>query len=269
MSTDHRLDQKDYHLEWIACKDLSVVWIQAQRKYREAEAKKIADHFDPELFDPIKVTLPNGDGKYHICDGQTRKGAVEILYGQNEKVPCLVAPEGDPVKAARMFLGTNTSRRSPSSIDNFKVSVTAQMPTEVAIDRIVRHHGYRVDSPGVSAISAVSALKMVYATCGKMILDQTLRSIKDTWGDDRNAVAGPLLRGFGAFLNEYSSQIEYAKFTEIIGKKWTPGRLLQEAKTIRDLHGGSTVATIKQMLFAQYNRRIGAKKIKPKQSPSE
>jgi hypothetical protein len=258
-----RVDPKNYHLEWIACKNLSVVWIQAQRKYNEKAAKNIADNFDPDLFDPIKVTLPNGNGHYHICDGQTRKGAIEMLYGQEEKVPCFVAREGDPVKAAKLFLGTNTGRRPPSAIDNFKVSVTAEMKNEVAINRIVRQHGYRVDTPGPDAISAVSALKYGY-TCGVKVLDQTLRTVKKTWNGDANAVNGNLLRGFASFLNEFSSQVDEGRFCESVSKKWTPGQMLQEAKSLRDMRGGSTQATIKLMLFENYNRRNPGKKIKPK-----
>lgn len=266
-----RLERGGYRLEWIACKNLSVVWAQAQRKYREDRAREIADNFDPDLFDPIKVTLPNGNGVYHICDGQTRKGAVEMLYGKDELVPCLVAPEGNPVRAAELFLKTNTSRRPPTIIDNFKVSVTAKHPTEVAIDRIVRQHQRRVDNAGSKdAIPAVAALKYIFVSCSPKVLDLTLRALQDAWGDDRNAVSGPILRGFGMFLNEFAAYLDWKRFVETVKKKWTPGSLLRDAKAARDLHGGSTQEAIVQLLTSNYNRGLRTgKPLKRKQQPEE
>jgi hypothetical protein len=251
------LDQSSYRLEWIACKNLSVVWIQAQRPYKESRAREIADNFDPDLFDPLKVTKPNGVGIYHVCDGQTRKGAVEMMYGPEECVPCLVAPEGDPVRAAEIFLKTNTGRRPPTIIDNFKVSVTAQRPVECGIDRIVRHHHYRVESSNAQdAISAVGALRFVYTVCGPQMLDHTLRTIHDVWDSDHNAVVAPLLRGFGVFLNEFHTHIKYPRFVETTKKKYSPGSLLRDAKAARELHGGGVTDIIVQLLTTNYNRNL-------------
>lgn len=262
-------DQTGFRLEWIPCKSLSVVWVQAQRKYREDRAREIAGKFDPELFNPVRVTLPNGNGIYHICDGQHGKGAVEILWGPEEKVPCLIAPEGDPVRAADLFLRTNTSQRPPSKIDHFKVSVTAKRPVEVAIDRIVRQHGFRVDPTGKRVISAVAALKVVY-NCGPKVLDQTLFFLNKIWTDDPNAVGGALLRGFGFFLNEFRSYLDNDRFVTT-AKKWTPGTLVRDAKARRETHGIQTTEAIVQLLMEQYNHGLRGKtlKRKSKEAPPE
>ena len=61
MPNQSQLSSKDYKLEWIRVRDLAVVWPEAQRPYKERWAKEIADNFDPDKFDPIKVTLPNGN----------------------------------------------------------------------------------------------------------------------------------------------------------------------------------------------------------------
>lgn len=53
---------------YIPIKNLSVVWTQSQRPRDEKWAKEIADNFDPELYDPIIVTKPNGKGIYHIIE---------------------------------------------------------------------------------------------------------------------------------------------------------------------------------------------------------
>lgn len=258
MSTN-RFDQNNFKLEWIACKFLSVVWVQAQRRYREARVKEIAAKFDPELFNPVRVTLPNGNGVYHICDGQHGKGAVEHLYGPEEKVPCIVAPEGDPVRAAKLFLRMNTSQKPPSQIDHFKVSVVAREPIETSIDRIVRHHGFRVDNrPGAEIISAVAALKAVFH-CSPKVLDQTIAIIHRTWPDVSAAMGGSVLRGFGTFLCEFGSYIEPDRLVEVVQKKWNPETLVRDAKALKATHGWNTTEAIMQLLMTQYNHGLRGK----------
>lgn len=256
-----RLDQGSYQIVWVPCRNLSVVWVQSQRKFSPYRAKQIAENFDPELLDPVKVTMPNGNGVYHICDGQTRKAAIESLWGPEEMVPCLVAPEGDPQRAAELFLRTNTSRKPPTIIDNFKVSVTARHPTEVDIDKIVRRNKYRVDSSGgKDVISAVTALKHVYTQCGSMVLDQTLRMLRETWGDDAHAVGGNLIRGFGQFLNEFGSYANHQRLLEVIKKRWTPGTLIRDANSKHELDGIPVPDAIVDHILRQYNKGLRAGK---------
>ena len=261
-----------YEITYLPLKSLSVVWAEAQRPFNPKRAQEIADNFDLDLLDPLKVTRPNGEGIYHICDGQTRKAAIEIWLGgediADQRVPCHVSSEGDPVRAAQIFLKTNTGRRPPSNVDNFKVSVTAQLPNEVAINKIVQHHGYRIDShPSESGISAVGALRFVYTVCGPTILDKTLRLIRDVWAEDRNAVVGPIVRGFGVFLNEFGRDIDYAKFVTVL-KKWTPGTLQRDAKNVRDVHGSITTAMV-QVMRENYNKVRGVKPLKRKEQRKE
>jgi hypothetical protein len=257
---------------YIAIKNLSVVWAQAQRPYKESRAREIADNFDPDLFDPLKVTKPNGAGIYHICDGQTRKGAIEMLWGSEQQVPCYVAEEGDPARAAEIFLKTNTGRRPPTTIDNFKVSVTALRKNEVAIDKIVKHHNYRVDGGGAQdTIPAVAALRHIFVSCSPQILDQTLGLLREIWPNDRNAVAGPMLRGFGVFLNEFGTKLGKTRFVEVTKKKWTPGSLLRDAKAHREVHSGSTTDSVVQLLTLNYNRHLprGTAPLKRKEAKHE
>lgn len=249
------LEQAGYKIVWIPLNKLSVIWVHAQRPYNEKEAQRIADNFDPELLDPIKVTAPNADGMHHVCDGQTRVASIGKAFGTDQMAPCFVSSECNPEHAAKLFLAANTRRRAPRLIDNFKVSVTAKFPVEVAIDKIVRHHGYRIDAIGPNVISAVGALKIAYGY-SPQILNQTLRVLRATWDDDRNAVGGKLLRGFASLFNELGGKIDEHRLTDSIHrKKWTPGKLLAEAKTVCDMRGSSSamIQVIGELLLANYN----------------
>jgi hypothetical protein len=99
--------------KWIKIKHLSVVWATAQREFNERHASKIAASFDPDLFDDLVVTLPNGDGIYHVVDGQHRMAAIRSLWGEEEMVPCRVVTAQDPARAAVIFDKINTGRRLP------------------------------------------------------------------------------------------------------------------------------------------------------------
>jgi len=244
---------KDFKLQWIAVRNLAVVWTEAQRPYQEWWAKQIADDFDPDKFDPVKVTLPNGNGIYHICEGQHRTRAVEILWGANEQVPCLVAEESDPARAAEIFLGTNTNRNTVNKIAKFKVAVTATRKDEVAIDRIVRHNGYRVEgSHAANTICAVEALKFAFNK-GPKTLDQTLRVLRDTWSGDAAAVSSTLLKGYATFICEYSSDIDFARLQSVLAKKYTPGKLAMDAKGVKETLGITTTAAVVHLLLKTYN----------------
>src|SRR5262245_65889316 len=118
MKMPDRFDEQT-KIEWIPVKQLSVIWVQAQRPYRSNRAQKIADNFDPDKFDPIRVTLPNGNGEYHIVDGQHRKSGVEICFGSDQRAPCIVLDAEDPAEAARLFRGINGTRWGIDPISNF------------------------------------------------------------------------------------------------------------------------------------------------------
>jgi hypothetical protein len=261
MADDKRLNPTTYTIKWIPCENLQVIWRESQRPPRPKKVQEIIDNFDDELFGYIHVTLPDGNGIYHICDGQTRKAALEKLYGPKECAPCRIAPEGDPEKAAELFLRINTSRRPPTSVDNFKVSVTAKHNTEVQADRIVRKHGYHVDTGNVKgSISAVGSLKgIVESGGGPKVLDQTLRLIREVWDDDQNAVRKDVLKGFAAFLNMFGSYINEPKFVAAVKKKWTPGKLVIDAATAAELHAKKPADAMVDLLLVVYNKVVPAK----------
>jgi hypothetical protein len=255
-----RFSQKELKLQWIPVRNLAVVWTEAQRPYKEGWAKEIAEGFDPEKFDPVKTMLPNGNGIHHICEGQHRVGAMRILWGHDELVPCLVAQEADPARAAEIFLDTNTNRDHVSKIAKFKVSVVAQRKEETSIDRIVRHCGYRVEgSHSQDTIAAVDALKFVYNK-GARTLDQTLRIIRDTWGGDAAAVSSALLKGYGAFICEFSEGINQDRLREVIAKKYTPGKLVIDAKATKELLKCTSTAAVVHLLLRTYNKGLPTNK---------
>jgi len=254
--TIRKFSRQELKIEWIPVRNLAVVWQEAQRPYKEWWAKEIAEGFDPEKFDPVKTMLPNGNGIHHICEGQHRVGAIRMLWGHDELVPCLVAQEADPARAAEIFLDTNTNRDLVNRIQKFKVSVTAKRSEEVSIDRIVRHCGYRVEgSKTQDTIAAVDALKFGYRK-GARTLDRALRTIRDTWGGDPQAVSSLIIKGYSVLICELSEQIDFSRLRDIMSKKYTPGKLLNEAKMAKDMLKMNSTAAMLMLLMKTYNKGL-------------
>jgi hypothetical protein len=243
-------------VEWIPVKNISVVWAGAQRPYNDNWAKQIAKEFDPDQFDPVHVTLPNGNGIYHAVDGQHRRSAVEKLWGPNERIPCIVLNAHKPHEAARLFLEKSTNRKPLKVIERFRVRVTAQDARAVDIDRIARKYGYVIENgSSPKNLMCVAALEWAYSRFGAgKVLETTLQVLQATFGRDPHAVAGPLVRGYAAFLAEHR-HVNQERLKHTVHKRFeAPGRLLAAAKAHSEAMRVNGTEAVNQLLFGIYNK---------------
>lgn len=251
------INRASHTAQWIAVKDLSVVWSNAQRPCDDKWAQKIADNFDADLFGVVSVSMPNGSGVYHVIDGQHRVAAMKLLFGENEKVPCNVFDAAEPARAAHIFNQINTSRRRPGRIDIFRVRVTAGEEVEVAVDKIIRSLGYKVGYNKIDGnISAVEALTYVYKIHGSDVLRYSLNLIKSTWGLSADAMIAPIIRGYAAFIAEHGKDAKWERMVDRVSKKFSPGHLLGAARSLREGLQCSTDEAVKQVLFNAYNHGL-------------
>lgn len=248
-------ENTDLKTQWIPVRQLIIKWPGAQRLLKsDTHAKTIAARFDPDKFGLIQVTEADDRGLHHVVDGFNRVRAVDMLWGKEEKVPCIVLPIRDPVRAAQVFLGVNRGRRIVSTIDTFKVGVQAGEEDKVAINKIVRGCGYRIDSNKLEgAISAVGSLTQVYVRYGGKTLTDTLTLIQATWGMDPNAVVGPIIMGFGSFLATYD-KANWGRLKEALQRRFTPGSLLGAARALREAERGGLNDAMVRVLVNAYNR---------------
>jgi hypothetical protein len=250
-------------LQWLPVKQLSVVWKNAQRPLDERFAKTIADNFDPDMFGTIAVTLPNGEGIFHIIDGNHRRAAVLSMWGENERVPCQVFNAKDPARAAQIFDRINNQRKSITTLQSFIVRVTAGEVDEVAVNKILLANGLHPGSNPSSngkAVAAVGALLQVYRDHDSQTLDVTLKVLMNTWRDN-TALTAPLLRGYAAVLSEFRDRIDIARLQQVVSKQYSPLRLLGAAKTAREMNGGTIATNLSKLLVANYNRGARGKKL--------
>jgi hypothetical protein len=252
-----------YRVEYIPVRHLSVLWVQAQRPYNEKWAREIAENFDPDKFDPLVVTKPNGEGIYHIIEGQHRRHALEMFAAKfgdkagNEQAPCRVVDEADPARAAEIWLGINAGRKKIQPITEFLVAVVANREVEVAINRVLTRVGYKVSSrKAKGTISAVAALKIVHGRYGAATLEKTLRAIGGMWSDDPQAVSSPLLRGIGIFINEFGDHVNLRRLKQQVGDRFTPFNFVTAAKTRKGSTLEKTDEAISELMIREYNKGL-------------
>lgn len=241
----------------IPVKNLSVVWTQSQRPLNETWAKEIADNLDPDLFDPIIVTKPNGKGIYHIIDGQHRRHALEMwTKNPNEQAPCRVISDADPARAAEIWLDINGGRKAVKPIHGFNVAVIARREPEVTIHTVVHANGFQiVNRKQPDAITAVGALRIVFNRHGKATLDRTLRLLRLLWAGDPSSVSSPLLRGFGIFVHEFGN---HADAKRLVGRlsQLSPYDLWQAADARKTSSMEKIDEAIAELVLREYNKGL-------------
>jgi hypothetical protein len=239
---------------FVAVKNLSVVWLQAQRPFQESWAKSIAENFDDDKFDPPVITRPNGEGKYHIVEGQHRVHAARILFGDNEQIKCRMVDADDPARAAEIFLGINSGRKAIKPVAKFGVSVTAKKEPHVSILALVLKMGYKIGShKGDYCISAVNSLIYVHERQGMAMLEKTLKILDESWPGDHSAFQGDMLKGYAVFLNEYP-HVNMRRLADVIVKIYgSPNRLMIAVKLYRDQGKVTLVEAMSEVLRSKYN----------------
>lgn len=243
-------------IQQVRVNDCEVIYRDAQREEREAEAKRIASNFNPDIFGVITVTKKNGINRHHVIDGQTRIMALKRMGYGDQLVPAVVKDIHDAQSAAKLFDGLN-SGVTPSAIDKFRVRVTAGERAENEVSDIVRAVGYRVASnaaPGV--ISAVSSLMIVHRRHGPGVLRTALETIHATWKMDRDAVNGSIIQGYAALIAEHGKALDSKRLVDKIGKKFTAANLLAAAKGNRNAMGGTMPFNVLFVVALAYNHGI-------------
>lgn len=244
-------------LIYVAIKNLSVIWAQSQRPFDEKWSKQIAAEFDPDKFDPPVITKPNGVGFYHVVEGQHRIGGAKIAFGENEQLLCRMVDCEDPARAAEIWLGINSGRKHIKPVQRFEVSVTAGREPETEINTLVKKIGYRISAvKNDHCISAVSSLIEIHRKYGSMILKATLLALDKIWSGDPAAFNGELIKGFAVFINEFHSHIESKRLTEMIGKSFTPNKLLAAGRLCSQQNIIPVIEGIAEIIRSKYNYKL-------------
>jgi len=202
------------------------------------------------------ITKPNGQGHYHIVEGQHRVWAVRAVFGDEEKLKCRMVNASDPARAAEIFLGINAGRKAVKPVPQFLVAVTAKREPQTSINRLVGKLGYRVQASKADySISAVNSLIYVHDRQGFDVLHATLLTLKNSWGGDATAFQGDLIRGYAIFINEFPHMIP-SRMSDVIPKAFSPNQLLAASRLYAEQHRVPLLEGVSETVRARYNRGL-------------
>ena len=253
----NRLVNAERKLEWVPVQRLRIS-DRAQRKHNSAASRakieRIAREFDPDLFGYLLTSFR--DGHYFIVDGAHRYLAlVELGYG-DQLVQCWVYRDMDEAEEAAKFLQHNDVR-PVGPMDKFKVGLVAGWPDEVEIDRIVRANGKTIGS-NPTQIGCITAVRTVFDNGGSAVLDQTVRIIQDTYGD--NGFEAGIVGGVGLFCRHYEGGFTESQLVDRLSRKRGGlNTLRQDALSLKDRYALSNAESVCGTMVEIYNhnRRSG------------
>lgn len=252
-----------------------------QRPLNVAWAEKIGRDLDPDLVGVIHVSK-RSNGRYVVIDGQHRIYGIKNVFGNNGTlVECKVYEGLTKAQEAEFFVGLNDFRR-PTRIDVFLKSVIANDPDAVAINKITREYGFRVDRVKADGtITAVGALEEVYYGFADMrdpkltpeekqrlalpaLLRLTLAVLKNAWGGTADSVHGHLVSGVGRLLAARQRAIDADELTSKLSKyPGGPTALIGAATGRRAVTGGKVGVNVAEVCLDLYNKGRRVSKLEP------
>lgn len=238
--------------DWIAIRDLQV-HPSIQRKFGLPHAKSIAAELDPEKFGEIAVNREGG--RLLVFDGQHRLWAARSLWGDDEKVPCLIYDNLPVERLADVCLGRNQSK-AWTAIDRWRMHLVAKHEPYCQAEGVLASHKMRTENsrtPG--AVRAVDAVYHVVTKCGgPATLNRVVGILHGAWGVDPDAYDGTFLRGLGMLAHRFDGQIVDAELTKKLAKSGGPGRMLGQARDYSKAAGMSVTRAMAERILSIYQK---------------
>lgn len=237
--------------------------------FSNARVIKIVRDFNPDALGRATVS-DRGHGELIVLDGQHRIEAIRRRTDGLGSMPCKVYSGLSLQEEAKLFLDLNDGKM-PTLFDRYRVSVTGDDETTVAIDRIVHSHGLTVSQGHASyakrgTINAILALRKVYSLQvfpeGEedetvSVLDWTLRTITGAWGNEAAGLVTAVLEGTGRLIYRYWATIELDRLEKAMQTfPGGPVALLAQARQMSSLNRLKVWQNVGQLLVNSYNKGL-------------
>lgn len=241
-----------FKITWILIEDI-MPHPRIQRPFNKKWAEKISAEFDPDLFLPLNVIPSRREGKFFAFGGQHRLHAAAVALGKGQRVPCHIHPDAPVDKQAEICLGMD-KMLNWRAVDRWPVRIIANEEIPLAIEKILRNLDLRVAKARTSrTLVAVAALETVYRKRGSEILSKTLNILNKSYGDDKDAFDGTLIRGASFFLHNFDGQVNESELVKKLSTHSGPSRMVGSAKDYSKTTGVSIERAMAERLTKVYN----------------
>jgi len=227
-----------------------------QRDLDEARIARMAKTYDPALVGIIEVSK-RADTRYAILDGQHRWALVKgqtIAGAPEPHLACRIHTGLSIDDEAKLYHRLNTTRKQLTGWDRWKARVSSGDETAIQIERAAQAAGFTISYRATRGhIRATSPCERVYKLGGRVLLLKVLETIKDAWGDDPEAVSGPIIHGLGHVLDGYQLEINRHRLFEALAGI-VPKQLNARAAAARELHKGTLDKLTAHLIIDLYNQ---------------
>ena len=256
---------EDFTEEFIKVSDLEVDPRVQRHQLNRVKVTEMVAKYNPLALGLIHVSR-RIDRANILLDGMHRWEATRIVTDNQGELWCRIFRGLTLAQEAQTFLDLNRTT-PPSLIDKFNVHQSGDSADSVAaqeIARIVGQYGWAVRrTAGPGHINAVKALMDIYTASQERerepnILDLTILTLTSAWGTtDRTAVDGSILNGVAAIYEEYGSNLDTARFIEVLqNMEGGPTGLLSRATQLAKLKGGRRSMAVAETIMERYNKGL-------------
>lgn len=203
-----------------------------QRSIDSYRVKKMAEEYDPNLVNPIKVSYR--DGKYWVIDGHHTMMMLMLRNGnQDLPVDCKVFYGMTWLDEVNLFLAQNGKlARSVNINDKLRAMMNAGDPDVSSMVKLAAKIGFIIDfknSKGDNKIVALSTLMRAYGSLTPEEYVEYLTLIKKTWGGASDSLCREILQGTFIFYKTYKGQFKTQNFINRL-KKVAPYAIVRDGR---------------------------------------
>ena len=248
-------------LRWVPLADMRVNEM-AQRDLVEARVDKLATAFDLEQFGAPTVNLRGGH--YYIIDGQHRIEALRRWMGdghwEDQSVQCFAYEGLTEEQEAEVFLRLNDTL-TVNAMTKYRVGVEAGRPDETQVNKLVTSLGLRVSlERSDGAIGAVGTLMRLFRRAGPDVLTQTLRIVRDSYGDA--GMEATVIDGLGLLCHRFAEEIDEEQLVTRLGSvRAGVAGLLNKADVLRRQTGNPKAHCVAAAAIEIHNGHRGGRRL--------
>lgn len=229
-----------------------------QRPVDYKRVKLIADKFNPDLVNPIKVS--ERGGKYYVFDGQHTLAALKMRNGnENLPVDCKIYKGLSQADEAQLFSEQNGISRVVESSAKMKALYIAGDVEIIEMHDAINSAGIKFDFTKNKTdfkIIACSTIFRIFKKTTASEFQEILSLIRESWCGQQDSFNKEILGGMYLFCKTYKGRYDKNKAISQF-RKISPQKIIREGKLFRD---GGDFRFARQLVIA-YNNKNRSKKL--------
>lgn len=227
----------------------------AQREISPSRINKLKATFDLDAVGTLHVVEYPIHGKraMWIVDGQHRwRVLMDLGLGEWEVEVKVHLAANDDARASALFLKLN-DRLTVRPFDKFRNRLQAKDGDAVAIDDIVRKHGFKIGA-NVSdgTICGISALEKSYRLDEGEALDKALGAVNAAWG--KRSIDAVLIEGVSRVFARYNGTVDQPALVKKLSKyPGGPTGLVGDSRGLLEYTKATLPRCVAQRVIDTYN----------------